>query len=173
GLGQARDRELLAALVGAETLPPELERRLLARAEGNPFYLEELVRSMVEAGALRREDGGWSFDPEVPVEIPETIEKVILARVDRLSPSARELLGVAAVLGRQFPVAVLGAVAAEAEPIEAPLRELQAAELMREGSRWPVPFVAFKHTLIQEATYRGLLRRRRQELHLAAVEALE
>src|SRR5205823_228763 len=75
--------------------------------------------------------------------------------------------------GRQFPVAVLGAVTAEAAAIEAPLRELQAAELLREGARWPVPFVAFKHTLIQEATYRGLLRRRRQELHLAAVEALE
>jgi predicted ATPase/class 3 adenylate cyclase len=172
GLGRERDRELLVALVGADTLPGELERRVLARAEGNPFYLEELVRSMVEAGALRREDGGWSFDREVPVEIPETVEKVILARIDRLTAPAQELLGVAAVLGRQFPIPLLEAVAADADAAE-PLRELQTAGLLRDAARWPVPLCAFKHTLIQEATYRGLLRRRRQELHARALDAVE
>jgi class 3 adenylate cyclase/tetratricopeptide (TPR) repeat protein len=172
GLGGDRDRALLAALVGAGTLPAELERRLLARAGGNPFYLEELVRSMVEAGALRRGDGGWSFDREVPVEIPETVEKVILARIDRLAPEARDLLGVAAVLGRQFPVQLLDAVAGGGK-LSVPLRELRGAGLIRAAAQWPVPFCAFGHTLIQEAAYRAMLRRRRQELHARALDALE
>jgi class 3 adenylate cyclase/tetratricopeptide (TPR) repeat protein len=171
-LGGDVGRELLAALVGAETLPAELERRLLDRAEGNPFYLEELVRSMVDSGSLRRSNGEWSFDREVPVDIPETVEKVVLARIDRLSPPAQELVGVAAVLGRQFPVPLLEVVSQPAE-LDDPLRELQAAELLRDAQRWPVPFVAFTHTLIQEAAYRGLLKRRRQELHAAAVAAIE
>lgn len=171
-LGTDRGRELLEALLGGATLPGELERRLLDRAEGNPFYLEELVRSMVDSGSLRRSDGGWEFDREVPVEIPETVEKVVLARIDRLSPPAQELVGVAAVLGRQFPVPLLAAVSRTGE-LEGPLRELQSAELLRDAARWPVPFVAFSHTLIQEAAYRGLLKRRRQELHAAAVEATE
>ncbi len=171
-LGGDRGSELLGALVGAGTLPAELERRLLDRAEGNPFYLEELVRSMVDSGSLRRANGDWQFDREVPVDIPETVEKVVLARIDRLSPPAQELVGVAAVLGRQFPVPLLEAVS-RAHGLEEPLRELQSAELLRDAARWPVPFVAFTHTLIQEAAYRGLLRRRRQELHAAALTAIE
>ncbi len=172
GLGGDRDRELLTALVGTGTLPDELERRLLARAEGNPFYLEELVRSMAASGSLRRSGDGWSFDREVPVEIPETVEKLILARIDRLSVSAQGLLGIAAVLGRQFPVDLLETMTGAGEA-EAALRELQAAELLRDAARWPVPFCAFRHTLIQEAAYRGLLKRRRSELHAAAIEAIE
>jgi class 3 adenylate cyclase/tetratricopeptide (TPR) repeat protein len=171
-LGEDRATALLHELVGGASLPPALERRLLARAEGNPFYLEELVRSMIGSGSLRRENGGWSFDRDVPVEIPETVEKVVLARIDRLTPPAQELVGVAAVLGRQFPVTLLEAVAGE-PALDDAVRELQAAELVRDGDRWPVPFYAFTHTLIQEAAYRGLLKRRRQELHAAAVSAVE
>jgi class 3 adenylate cyclase/tetratricopeptide (TPR) repeat protein len=171
-LGGDRDRELLTALVGADTLPAELERRLLARAEGNPFYLEELVRSMAESGSLRRDGEGWSFDREIPVEIPETVEKLILTRIDRLSAAAQGLAGVAAVLGRQFPVALLEAVGGGGEAAEA-LRELKGAELLRDAAPVPVPFCAFRHTLIQETAYRRLLKRRRSELHAAAAEAIE
>ncbi|MFL5870750.1 MAG: AAA family ATPase [Solirubrobacterales bacterium] len=171
-LGGDRDRELLAALVGETSLPSELERRLLARAEGNPLYLEELVRSMVEVGSLEPSAGGWTFDRDVPVDLPETVEKLIAARIDRLSPGAQEVLGIAAVLGRQFPVALLDQVAGDDVPAAA-LDELQAAELLRDGPRWPVPFCAFRHTLIQETAYQGMLRRRRQELHAAAIEAIE
>ena len=169
-LGGDVDRELLAALVGETRLPAELEQRLLARADGNPLYLEELVRSMVEVGSLEPAAAGWTFDRAVPVEIPETVEKLIGARIDRLSPSAQELLGVAAVLGRQFPVALLERVA---DGSVAALDELRTAELLRDGARWPVPFCAFRHTLIQETSYRALLRRRRQQLHAAAIEAIE
>src|SRR3989440_2800093 len=167
------DRALLEALVGAGTLPEALERRLLARAEGNPFYLEELVRSMIDAGALVRSNGGWSFDREVPVEVPETVEKVILARIDRLDDEAREVLAAAAVLGRQFTLDLLNAVSFEPGTIRGALRTLQRAELVREGSRWPEPVFRFRHSLIQEAAYRSLLRRRREVLHRRAAEGIE
>lgn len=172
-LGADLDRRLLHAFVGADTLPAELERRLLGRAEGNPFYLEELVRSLVDGGALARVDAGWQFDREIPVEVPETVEKVILARVDRLDADAHELLGVAAVLGRQFPKPLLESVAGLGERTNPALRELHVADLLHEGAQWPTPSCMFKHTLIQEATYRSLLKRRRQELHSLAVAAIE
>ncbi|HEV7460472.1 MAG TPA: AAA family ATPase, partial [Solirubrobacteraceae bacterium] len=172
-LGDDVDAALLESLVGADTLPDELERRLLARAEGNPFYLEELVRSMIDAGALVPANGGWSFDRDVPVEVPETVEKVILARIDRLDDNAREVLAAAAVLGRQFTLDLLEAVAPDANAIREALRSLKRAELVREGARWPEPVFRFRHSLIQEAAYRSLLRRRRQQLHRRAAEGIE
>ena len=167
------DWRLLDALIGAGTLPAGLERRLLGRAEGNPFYLEELVRSLVDGGALAREDGAWQFDREIAVEVPETVEKVILARIDRLNEDAHELLGVAAVLGRQFPKPLLESVSGLGARTGSALRELHVADLLHEGAQWPTPSCIFKHTLIQEAVYRSLLKRRRQELHSLAVEAIE
>jgi tetratricopeptide (TPR) repeat protein len=104
--------------------------------------------------------------------VPETVEKLIGARLDRLSPAAQRLLGVAAVLGRQFPVSLLQEVA-EGEDATDALGELEAADVLRGAARWPVPLVAFRHTLIQETAYRALLRRRRSELHAAAIAAIE
>ena len=172
-LAEDDGRGLLAELVGAAALPAELERRLLARAEGNPFYLEELVRSLVDAGALVQANGDWRFDRDVPVDVPETVEKVILTRIDRLGSGAHELLAVASVLGRQFPVALLEEVSDASQSSREGLRELQRADLIRDGGRSPAPMLAFKHTLIQETTYRSLLKRRRQELHRRAVQAIE
>jgi class 3 adenylate cyclase/tetratricopeptide (TPR) repeat protein len=172
-LGEAVDAALLESLVGAGTLPEGLERRLLARAEGNPFYLEELVRSMVDAGALVPANGGLAFDRDVPVEVPETVEKVILARVDRLDAEAREVLAAAAVLGRQFSLDLLEAVVSDPSTIRPALRTLQRAELVREGARWPEPVFRFRHSLIQEAAYHSLLRRRRQDLHRRVAAGIE
>src|SRR5204862_1709142 len=113
------------------------------------------------------------FDRDVPVEVPETVEKVILARVDRLDPTAQDVLAAAAVLGRQFTLALLERVMTEpADPREG-LRALQRAELVREGARWPEPVFRFRHSLIQEAAYRSLLRRRREVLHRRAAEGIE
>jgi class 3 adenylate cyclase/tetratricopeptide (TPR) repeat protein len=166
-------RALLASLVGSAALPRELEHRLLSRAEGNPFYLEELVRSLVDAGALVRAGADWRFDPDVPVDLPETIEKLILARVDRLGPASHELLAVAAVLGRQFTIELLREVASNPTAFDESLEELRRAELLGDSAELPAPGLSFRHTLIQEATYNSLLKRRRQELHVLAMEAIE
>ncbi|HEY7281093.1 MAG TPA: AAA family ATPase, partial [Actinomycetota bacterium] len=174
------DLELLHALVGEDVLPENLERRVVAGAEGNPFFLEELVRSLVDAGALTRDEStpsGWRFDHEVAVEVPASVEKVLLARIDRLSPSCHRVLTAASVLGRQFGQPVLQAVlAAEGEPegdVEPALAELQRLDLLRLERRWPQPEFRFKHVLIQETAYRTLVGAERRRLHRRAAEWLE
>ena len=165
-------RALLRSLIRGVELVPDMERRILEPAEGNPFFLEEIVRSLVDAGALVRERDGWRFDHEIDVEVPPTVEKVIVARIDRLDPGPRDALLAAAVLGRSFGLPHLEAVAGDAEIAQA-LIVLQRLDLIREGRRWPEPEYRFKHVLIQEAAYRTLVAGRRSELHRRAATWLE
>ena len=169
-LGDA-DGELLAALVAPATLPAELERRVLEAADGNPFFLEELVRSLADVGALVRTDDGWRFDHAVEVEVPPTVEKAILARLDRLSPPAHDLVTAASALGRTFALPLLEGVLGDVPPDS--LHELQRLGLLRQSRRWPQPEYRFRHALIQETAYRTLLAEQRTRLHRRAAEWLE
>jgi ABC-type oligopeptide transport system substrate-binding subunit/class 3 adenylate cyclase len=167
------EAELLQSLVGRDTLPPKLQARIVAEAEGNPFFLEELVRSLADSGALQRVNGGWRFDHETAVEVPATVEKVILARVDRLSPACRDVLTAASVLGRQFGLPLLSGVTRDSADLRDSLRELQRLDLLRESRRWPQPEFRFKHVLIQETVYRTMVGSERRALHREAAEWLE
>ena len=171
------DRELLHALVGPGVLPADVEDRVLTHAEGNPFFLEEMVRSLADAGALARDGERWRFDHEVDVDIPPTVEKVILARIDRLTPECHRVLTAASVLGRQFGQPLLeGVVAAGGksdESVGPALTDLQRLDLVRQERRWPQPEYRFKHVLIQEAAYRTLVGQVRRRLHRRAAEWLE
>jgi ABC-type oligopeptide transport system substrate-binding subunit/class 3 adenylate cyclase len=167
------DQELLDALVGPGTLPVELQKRILTHAEGNPFYLEELVGSLVDAGALAREGEGWRFDHDAQIDLPPTVEKVILARIDRLTPRCHDVLTAASVLGRRFGLSLLEGVSGGNGELRDSLNELQRLDLVREARRWPQPEYRFKHALIQEATYRTILTDRRTRLHRQAAEWLE
>jgi ABC-type oligopeptide transport system substrate-binding subunit/class 3 adenylate cyclase len=169
-LGDA-DGELLAALVAPATLPAELERRVLEAGGGNPFFLEELVRSLADVGALVRTDDGWRFDHAVEVEVPPTVEKAILARLDRLSPSAHDLVTAASALGRTFALPLLEGVVGDSASDA--LHELQRLGLLRQSRRWPQPEYRFRHALIQETAYRTLLAEQRTRLHRRAAEWLE
>ena len=153
------DRELLAALVGERTLPLELEERILDAAAGSPFFLEELVSSLVDGGRFVRDEASWRFDHDVAVEVPPTVERVILARVDRLAPSTHELLIAASVLGRQFNLPLLAGVSGDGDALRSGLSELQRLDVVREARRWPQPEYQFKHALIQETVYRTVLDR--------------
>ncbi len=165
-------RELLAALVGRATLPPVVEPRILESAEGNPFFLEEMVRSMVDAGALVHDEEGWRFDHEVDLQVPPTVEKVILARLDRLEPSVHDAVVAASVLGRTFSLSLLQEMVASGD-VRAALGELMRVDLVREGRRWPEPEYRFTHALIQETAYRTLVAGDRRRLHGRAAEWLE
>lgn len=171
-LPRGEDRRLLEELVGPGTLPGELEERLLAGAEGNPFFLEELVRSLVDGGALVRGEGGWRFVQEVPVEVPATVEKVILSRLDRLPAPARDLLDAASVLGRRFGRPLLRAVSGLGGELGPALAHLLRVELLREELPGEEPEYRFTHALIQETAYRTLLRKRRRQLHGRAAAAI-
>ena len=169
-LGDA-DGELLAALVAPATLPAALERRVLEAADGNPFFLEELVRSLADVGALVRVEDGWRFDHAVEVEVPPTVEKAILARLDRLSAPARDLVTAASALGRTFALPLLEGVLDEG--VADQLHELQRLGLLRQSRRWPQPEYRFRHALIQETAYRTLLAEQRTRLHRRAAEWIE
>jgi class 3 adenylate cyclase/tetratricopeptide (TPR) repeat protein len=165
-LGGDSDRRLLDELVGSAALPEDLARRVLARAEGNPFFLEELVRSLADAGALERSEAPEGAAAQV--DLPDTVERVVLSRIDRLPTRTREVARAASVLGRQFSAGLLEAVAGADVP--AALLELERHDVMRSNGRGDY---RFKHTLIQEAIYASLLRPRRQLLHGTAALALE
>lgn len=168
------DGDLLDSLVGAGTLPAPARQRVLATAEGNPFYLEELVRELVANGSLTHTDNGWAFSGDPRVKFPDSVGLVIRSRIDRLAAPSQELLTAAAVLGRQFDRDQLAGISqAGAEEIAEHLRTLQRVELLREARRWPVPQYRFQHALIQEAAYRALPGKRRRELHHRAARALE
>jgi class 3 adenylate cyclase/tetratricopeptide (TPR) repeat protein len=168
-LPERADRALLESLLGGAALPPELEQRVLDRAEGNPLYLEELVRALADAGALVRKEGGWRFERDAEIEVPETVEKLILSRVDLLSRGARELIDAASVLGRRFTHSTVAAVAGDATA----MTELEQAGLVEPVRHQSEHEYRFRHHLIQEVTYRSMLRRRRQGLHRRVAETIE
>jgi ABC-type oligopeptide transport system substrate-binding subunit/class 3 adenylate cyclase len=167
------ERELLREIIGDATLPEHLENRLLETAEGNPFFLEEQVRSLIDHGALVAAEKGYHFDHEVEIEIPPTVERVVLARIDRLPPASRDVLTSASALGRTLGRPLLDAVMADSAGVDAALHDLQRLDLLRVTRRWPQAEYRFKHALIQDAAYRTLLPDQRRALHQKAAVWLE
>jgi len=170
-LARGADRELLRALTGEEGLPEALASQLLARAAGNPFYIEELVRSLADAGALHLEAQAPGSDRKGQLELPQSIERVILARLDRLPAAARELAGTASVLGRDFERPLLEELREGGAGAFEGLLELLRSRLVVEVPGSP-PSYRFRHQIIREAIYGSLLKRRRRELHARAAAAL-
>ncbi len=160
--------ELALGFLGVEALPADLERLVASRAEGNPFFVEELLQALLELGSLAVVDGRAVL-AKVEVEIPDTVQGTILARVDRLEAKERALLHHASIIGRSFSTDLLQAVMGE-EDVGGSLEELARAQLLvpQGPGDW-----SFKHALIQEVTYDTLLLRQRKELHRKVAEALE
>jgi adenylate cyclase len=163
---------VLASLIGAGALPAQVEAELLRVAEGNPFYIEELVRSLINIGTLRRTSGGWYCDVGVSIDLPETVGEVLLARIDRLDQDCRTVLAGAAVLGREFSLPLLRATLAEQADIDHAIGELQRLEFIRQTGRWPEAQFRFRHVLAQEAAYQIVPIRQRPALHARAASAL-
>jgi len=162
-------------------VPPAVMNTILIKAEGNPFFVEEIIRSLIDNGAIVRDNGGWRAMPLAEsVIVPDTLQGVIMARLDRLDDEARRLLQTAAVVGRIFSFAVLAGVIRRAtapdsltsseEKLREHLPSLQQAELIRQRGEGEY---IFKHALTQEVAYRSLLRSRRRELHGLVGDCLE
>jgi class 3 adenylate cyclase/tetratricopeptide (TPR) repeat protein len=174
--GEGAD-ELLDALLGAEPAMDDLRSLLVHRTEGNPFFLEESVRTLVESGALAGERGAYRLTrPIDTVQVPATVQAVLAARIDRLPPDQKRLLQAASVIGKDVPVDLLAAVGGgPPEALERGLADLQAAEFLYTTRLFPVPEYTFKHALTQDVAYGSLLHERRRALHadvLAAIEQL-
>jgi predicted ATPase len=166
---------LLRALLGPDPSTVPLAPLLIARTEGNPLFLEESVRTLVETGALAGEPGAYRLDrPAATIQMPATVQAILAARIDRLRPELKRLLQAAAVVGKDVPVALLAAVGEMADDILHPaLGELQTAELLYETRLFPDLEYTFKHALTHEVAYNGVLQERRRTLHATILETIE
>jgi predicted ATPase len=142
----------------------------VARAEGNPLYLEELVRGSIESGALTRR-GEWTLAADA-ASLPPALESLLVSRIDRLPPDARRLIQVAAAIGRTFPLRVLR-LAAEREDLDRDLAVLLRATLIREAQRYPELEYTFRHGLLQDAALSTLPIPARRELAGRVARAYE
>jgi len=167
--------ELLRALLGDDASLAPLERLLVKRTEGSPFFLEESVRALVESGVLVGERGAYRLArPVETVRVPPTVQAVLAARIDRLAPEDKRLVQCAAVIGETGPIDLLKTVADMGEDeVRDRLSRLQAAELLDEINLFLEPEFAFRHGLTCRVTYDSLLRDRRRTLHRRIVEAIE
>ncbi|HZO32547.1 MAG TPA: adenylate/guanylate cyclase domain-containing protein, partial [Chloroflexota bacterium] len=174
-LGAESAGDLLDGLLGADPSLAPLKALLTTRTDGNPFFLEESVRSLVESGQLIGERGAYRLaGPLASVRVPATVQAVLSARIDRLPPDAKDLLQTASAIGKDVPDVLLRAVADRAEDdLHRRLAALQAAEFLYEVSIFPELEYTFKHALTHEVAYGSLLQERRKALHARVVEAIE
>ncbi len=180
---------LVESLLDIEDLPAATRRLILDKAEGNPFFLEEVVRTLIEQDAVRFVDGRYRITEKIDnVEIPGTIQEVILARVDRLDERTRNAIQLASVVGRAFSYETLREVMRDAGRVDEALAEclellVEKQILLRYGGNWEIPVEArstadeleyiFKHAVAQQAIYEALLQHTRRELHADVARTVE
>ncbi|MGD9365961.1 MAG: adenylate/guanylate cyclase domain-containing protein [Desulfobacteraceae bacterium] len=165
-LSPAEAEDMMESMLNTEALPEDLCRLIRKRAEGNPFYLEEILNALVESNALTVEDGRWQLHRAFKeTDIPSTIHGVIASRMDQLGPEDKRILQEAAVIGRAFLYDILKRVSVYGDAVDSGLYKLERAGLIKPRALHPEMEFIFKHALIQEVSYRSLLRRERQRVH--------
>ena len=174
-LPPASAEAFLDALLGQDPSLAPLKRLLIARTEGNPFFLEESVRTLVETGVLAGEPGAYRLAQALPtIQVPATVQAVLAARIDRLPAEEKQLLQAAAVIGTEVPFPLLEAIAELPEAaLHRGLAHLQAAEFLYETRLFPEHAYTFKHALTQQVAYQSLLTSTRQRYHQQLAQALE
>ncbi|MBI3742470.1 MAG: AAA family ATPase, partial [Chloroflexi bacterium] len=173
-LTPAASNQLLTNLLAIEDMPGAVRELILARAEGNPFYVEEIVRSLIDQKLIERVENRWRATRAIEsVDLPSTLAGVIGARIDRLDPDVKFTLQIGAVIGRSFPYAVMTRVIPDPARLDADLARLEEMGLVFENSERGERQLIFKHILTQEGAYESLLLRKRRELHGQVARALE
>jgi class 3 adenylate cyclase/tetratricopeptide (TPR) repeat protein len=168
-------QELLSVLLGDDSSLDGVKQLLLDRAEGNPLFLEQTVRALVETHALAGEPGAYRLTaPIQAIQVPASVQSLLAARIDRLPPEDKRLLQAAAVIGHDVPFTLLQAVAGEPEhDVRRGLAHLQARGFVQETSLFPDLEYTFRHALAQEVAYAALLQQHRRELHARIVVVIE
>ncbi|MCB0213007.1 MAG: tetratricopeptide repeat protein, partial [Anaerolineae bacterium] len=158
-------RQVIRHLLKIDPMPEEVENLFLNRAEGNPLFLEEVIRSLIEEGAIERVDDHWAITrPVTEIEIPNTLQGVLTARIDRLEEQVRRVLQIAAVIGRVFPHFILEPIVNEPEVLEKALKQLENADLISVRENDDSEYM-FKHILTHETAYSSLLHQQKQLIH--------
>jgi class 3 adenylate cyclase/tetratricopeptide (TPR) repeat protein len=173
-LSEAESLAMAGRVLGSEHFPEELKTALMAKAEGVPLFIEEVTKTLLDLGVLRRENGGYRMVKGLgEVHVPDTIQAIIMARLDRLGENGKRTVQLASVIGRQFLVRLLERISGLTGQLEGLLRELKALEIIYEQGLLPEPAYIFKHAVIQDVAYHSLLVQRRKELHRAVGYAIE
>jgi class 3 adenylate cyclase/tetratricopeptide (TPR) repeat protein len=185
-LTHEESRTLASHLLGNDQLPESLIESILVKAAGNPFFIEEVVRALIDNGALipNQSSAGWDVSPDVEmrqIAIPDSLQSTLMARIDRLDDAQKRTLQMAALIGRSFYYRVLQrmtqTVGDEGSPkngsLDQQLGELQRMELIVQAARIPELEYVFRQALVQESAYKTILHKQRREYHLKVGEAME
>ncbi len=165
---------LMDNLLLIENLPSRVRQVILQKADGNPFFMEEIMRTLIDRGAVHAENGHWKATSQIEMmTIPDTVQGVIMSRIDRLDEEVKQILRAASVIGRAFLYRLLKEVTEAVKELDAHLDTLASTELIREKQKLPELEYVFKHALVQESTYESILLKRRHELHGKVASAIE
>ncbi len=171
-LTPSESRQMVRSMLRIDELPPAIDA-ILSQVGGNPFFVEETVRSLIQAGSLYPSNGGWSMRAVSMLPVPESIQSVVLSRIDRLTPQVKRVLYAAAVIGRLFQLKLLEMIVPQETDIEQALSRLEEMALVYQDRVVPLVTYSFKHVLIQETAYQTLSRQQREEIHLKVALAIE
>lgn len=173
-LDDSQCEALIGNLLNVEALPIHIGELIARRAEGNPFFIEEVARSFIDDGVVEIENGHFRVTEKIEsVVIPETINDVIMARVDKLGEQTKSLLRIASVIGRNFFYKILAEVAKGDEEIDDILEHLKEVQLIKERRRMKELEYLFKHALAWDAVYNSILLKKRNQLHLDVARSIE
>ena len=173
-LSEAEALAMAGRVLGTERLPDELRAALMQKAEGVPLFIEEVTKTLLDLGVLRKEGDAYRLVEQIGgVSVPDTIQGIIMARLDRLGDDGKRTVQLASVIGRQFLVRLLQRVGGLQDRLEGLLQELKKLEIVYELGLLEEPAYIFKHAVIQDVAYNSLLKGRRRELHCAVGYAIE
>ncbi|MDM8527365.1 adenylate/guanylate cyclase domain-containing protein [Anaerolineales bacterium HSG24] len=165
-LTDQESRQLITRLLEIDSIPKDMEKLLLSRAEGNPLFLEEVLRSLTEQEIIQRKGHHWEITREVTaMDIPDTLQGVFTSRIDRLDDDVKQVLQVAAIIGRVFPRFMLAPMIRDETLLESALEKLKTSELIEDKMIDSKQGYMFKHVLTYETAYNSMLLGQRQALH--------
>jgi class 3 adenylate cyclase/tetratricopeptide (TPR) repeat protein len=165
-LSPSDTQDMMESLLKSRSIPQELRKFIQEKVEGNPFYLEEVINSLIESGTLIRDNGNWRLSrPIGESDISPTVQGVISARLDRMEKDMKRILQEASVIGRAFLYEILNKITELKERLDYQLHRLEQFDLIRIRSFQPELEYVFKHALTQEVVYSGLLKKERQAVH--------
>ncbi len=173
-LSEPETLTMAGRVLGTAQFPPELMSALMEKAEGVPLFVEEVTKTLIDLGVLRQENGGYRVVKGVrEVNVPDTMQAIIMARLDRLGEGGKRTVQLASVIGRQFLRRLLERITELPGQLEGLLAELKTLEIIYEQGLVPEPAYIFKHAVIQDVAYNSLLMQRRKELHREVGRAIE
>jgi class 3 adenylate cyclase/tetratricopeptide (TPR) repeat protein len=168
--------DLVGNLLEISDIPPALSGMILEKSEGNPFFVEELIRTLIDSGVVVRDETGehWRATAEIEnISVPDNLQALLTARIDRLDREIRQTVQLASVIGRTFYFRVLEVIADVQDVLNEHLNTLQRVELILERTRIPEIEFMFRHDLTRDAAYNSILKRKRAKFHLRVGEAIE